>query len=610
MKRTLQHKINSAAQKQFEQIIPDEWAIRNQKENDYGIDYEIEVFNNDLSTGIIFKIQLKGTKNLKILKNNNLSFSIDIDHIKYFIEELNIPTFFIIADIVNNKTYWNNILLDRDLRNSYHKTKINGNKSVTMHIPLNNLLPKDTQLLSLEYGKCMNYLSARYLSDKNNIQFSDIVEHVDFKDGDIINFQNKVDILKIEKISKCINKNDFTTARKYIASLLNSNETNIPTKFQSLLFDEKIELINQTNKQKLSVKDLGIISQPYISKMKELTKYGPKHLKLFSLSLVTTNRLLILSQDEFNLFLNKKINTEDSDVYWLSELYLLRIKLNKEIQTLYRQLNRFINIAFSKEYYSIIPKIVDKFSEAVTIFLVRLKEEELTDISEFYNNDITRNIKNSILISYNYKDTEDIVSLCSRLFIISISQKDDDDNKFEQSHGLITQILDEIITDKEYCLLIKSMVKTSLQLFKDIYSKPPNQVDFTIEEEKEVYIRMAESLGINLNDNNDGISKIINIGIKDLNPERVLKNCLHFYVKLMGGGLPAQWLKLPSAGSKALICTKHGHTICGITLDGLFNLLNNKYCAKCNDCLPHDTKWKWTRQWQQEQDKLYFKKLA
>ena len=42
MERSKQHQIESAASKLFQNVIPNEWVIRDQQQSDYGIDYEID----------------------------------------------------------------------------------------------------------------------------------------------------------------------------------------------------------------------------------------------------------------------------------------------------------------------------------------------------------------------------------------------------------------------------------------------------------------------------------------------------------------------------------------------------------------------------------------
>ncbi|MFC1726488.1 hypothetical protein ACFL4T_12775, partial [candidate division KSB1 bacterium] len=90
-------------------------------------------------------------------------------------------------------------------------------------------------------------------------------------------------------------------------------------------------------------------------------------------------------------------------------------------------------------------------------------------------------------------------------------------------------------------------------------------------------------------------------------PERVLKNCKFLYIKLKGGGLPAQWLKLPTAGFKNVLCLKHNYGMAGLELDNIYNLFFTFNCKKCKDRISHPPNWKWSFKWQQTQDKKYSK---
>ncbi len=63
MKRPRQHIIETISKKAFEEIIPDEWVYR-ELTPDYGIDYQVEIFNNEEATGKSFFVQLKGTDGL------------------------------------------------------------------------------------------------------------------------------------------------------------------------------------------------------------------------------------------------------------------------------------------------------------------------------------------------------------------------------------------------------------------------------------------------------------------------------------------------------------------------------------------------------------------
>jgi len=151
MKRPEQHITDTAAKKIFESTIPNKWVHRSQ-ESDYGIDYEIEMFENNLSTGIIFKIQLKGTKTIDFIDHENkISFSFNIDNIHYYLNEINIPMFIVIVDIENKNVYWHNPLLDETLKTNFNNAKIKSHEHLTVHINPKHKLPDDINKLQYEY---------------------------------------------------------------------------------------------------------------------------------------------------------------------------------------------------------------------------------------------------------------------------------------------------------------------------------------------------------------------------------------------------------------------------------------------------------------------------
>jgi len=59
--RSEQHQTEDASRRAFEALLPEGWVYR-QLSHDYGIDGEVEIFSNGIATGLIFKVQLKGTR--------------------------------------------------------------------------------------------------------------------------------------------------------------------------------------------------------------------------------------------------------------------------------------------------------------------------------------------------------------------------------------------------------------------------------------------------------------------------------------------------------------------------------------------------------------------
>ncbi|MBI3665722.1 MAG: hypothetical protein HY236_05755 [Acidobacteria bacterium] len=116
---------------------------------------------------------------------------------------------------------------------------------------------------------------------------------------------------------------------------------------------------------------------------------------------------------------------------------------------------------------------------------------------------------------------------------------------------------------------------------------------------------MATALGIDLSDPDDRYAQIVRIGIADLDPSRVLKNCQHLFVTLGSRGLLAAWLRLPTAGQKVIHCTLHRYAGMGWTLDGIYRSFKRDYCDKCPDCSPHSPEWAYSEEWQQVENERH-----
>lgn len=75
-KRPREHRIEQESVDKFSLHLPEEWLFRS-KEKDYGLDGEVEIFENDVPTGILFWVQLKATDSKKDTDIFNYDFSIE-----------------------------------------------------------------------------------------------------------------------------------------------------------------------------------------------------------------------------------------------------------------------------------------------------------------------------------------------------------------------------------------------------------------------------------------------------------------------------------------------------------------------------------------------------
>lgn len=86
-KRPREHQLEDLSLNAFNDVIPNNWLFR-PKPKDYGIDGEVEIFDNeDNATGLVFLVQLKAKESLD---DKEPTYDLEIDKIKYY-QSLDLP---------------------------------------------------------------------------------------------------------------------------------------------------------------------------------------------------------------------------------------------------------------------------------------------------------------------------------------------------------------------------------------------------------------------------------------------------------------------------------------------------------------------------------------
>ena len=143
MPRPESHRIDERAKRVFEGSLPDSWVPREQHP-DYRIDYTTEIFNGDQSAGLFWHVQLKGAKKPRRLKASRaVSYSMDVDHLKYYLDKVATPVFLVLVDTTRQEGWW--VFLQQYIESELHadwRTK----SSATIRLPLANSIHDSTTL--------------------------------------------------------------------------------------------------------------------------------------------------------------------------------------------------------------------------------------------------------------------------------------------------------------------------------------------------------------------------------------------------------------------------------------------------------------------------------
>ena len=136
MKRPKAHQIDTEAQRILTSNFSTNCVAREQHP-DYGIDYEIEIFEDDKPTGIWFRIQLKGKESIREV-NDSIAISFETDKIKHYLDKVPFPVFLFVVHVKEEEIYW--IFLQKYVNEilMVENTKWMEQKSVTSRIPKEN----------------------------------------------------------------------------------------------------------------------------------------------------------------------------------------------------------------------------------------------------------------------------------------------------------------------------------------------------------------------------------------------------------------------------------------------------------------------------------------
>src|SRR5258705_12035667 len=107
MKRPDKHLTDSAGKRLLRAALePLGWTL-NETSDDYGIDFDVEVFAGGESTGITFKLQLKSSGGSKYSAAGDfVSQTLGGNQARYLARELKVPSVLVHADVRARRLFW------------------------------------------------------------------------------------------------------------------------------------------------------------------------------------------------------------------------------------------------------------------------------------------------------------------------------------------------------------------------------------------------------------------------------------------------------------------------------------------------------------------------
>jgi hypothetical protein len=598
MKRKKQNIIAEQGENQFKTAKPKAWIYRPQHEEDIGIDGELEVIKNNISTGDIIKIQVKGTEDPKYIDNNSkISMELSASNAHYFCYELKIPVSIIVADLVNGKTYWCFPQLNEDFKRKVKKVMAQNQQNINIHIPVYNILPDAIVAFEERYYQCAVVLNTNNIIQTPPPEFFERISGV--IDYGVVrrDFQNKIDIIKINEIHSFILSNNLVSAYKEIEKIIDNPQTTINTKFAAYVEIESIAG-HRIKRHETTDKEYRETRLSVAGRLKSLTQKGPLQLKYFAALLYKTAQLFDLTKHDYSLFVASKVQRGSIDLLIPNFHHQRKIYVER-LHRKYIHCMRLTRKCYEVGYYYLLPECSIRIIEAMVLFHLRLKLEELMDAAKRYRETIHNITAINCELATSLKQWDKLFALS--LTYIKLVDCNDETEILDAEKLALSQI-NKIPTTEKRDQFLERFKQIKSNFFRPIEPVAPEEA---AKLDIQTFTHLAEAHGIDLDDPEDIIAQTMSFGIKDYNPGRVLKNCQYLYIMLLGGGFVAQLFQLPTAGMKVLHCTRYRYAVQGRSLDMIWEGFERKYCNKCTDRLPHPQDWRWTIEWQQEKDRKF-----
>jgi hypothetical protein len=169
------HDIDSAGERLLREALESLGWVVNAVEKDYGIDFNVQVFDGKSPTGTWFHIQLKSSASSDYSVDRSfISQEITVDHARHYALELREPLLVIHSDVESRRVYWYAPQLDGQLRTVFAQTKA---QSTTFRVPTRQLLPDTAPALLSAVENIHLALATRELTSAPAQSFAENLRH-------------------------------------------------------------------------------------------------------------------------------------------------------------------------------------------------------------------------------------------------------------------------------------------------------------------------------------------------------------------------------------------------------------------------------------------------
>ncbi|MFZ5497273.1 MAG: DUF4365 domain-containing protein [Verrucomicrobiota bacterium] len=596
--------------------------MRSQEDQeDYGIDGEIEVTTSeDKATGLIFKTQLKGTENADYDKDGKLVYSeASVERFTYYVKQVKLPVIFVVCDVAKGTCFWTRVQGEPEVEAALKAATDKKQGTFTLKLSPTRTFEKTDacakQVLEAvaAAGDTITLRAVKVLS-------ADVVGKHLAGDPDAAaaaekKFRLFAGIASLEALSALIRKGDLDGALQKAEALLKNPAEDPALRIQAgVLFAHAYGIMARRDKvtnAHLDAARFRLAVADLLLRIARLPNCDAR-MRLYVRAYARASRMGVTARQMFAVAVSEKVQLQQGETLAGPLTTIERINATNRVTRDFRRIQAIIGQALDRKFYSTVPYLVDDWLETALSFVHALRLAGQKESAAAYTEALWMGVPLSVELAKVMIEPAGaqslLLSLGLRVTGLGINLDGEGEEyikryEAELAKGTPWPGREEIV--RKMRELIAGAVKEAKQ-------KP------TMTELRAHFEEQAAALGVDLSDPDDRIAEVVRIGLEDLDPTRVACRCRHIHLRHGPRGLPAEMLGLPTAGSKSIICLKHGHSMQGLKLDAVYDMFSRTMpwdkdgvrCDKCPDVSPHPAGWTWSEEWAAEQDALFAKLRA
>jgi len=578
------HDIDSAGERLLREAFePLGWVV-NAVQRDYGIDYNVQVFEGKSPTGTWFHVQLKSSASSEYSSDRSfVSQEITVDHARHYAVEMREPVLVIYADVESRRAYWYAPQLDHQLGKvlSYTKAKL-----TTFRIPTRQRLPDTAPELLTSIENIHLVLATREITSASAQSFAENLRHLPNQDKLYKAFQEKNDTLKLRKISELFNERKYSEAKPRAEGIIADRDSTIEAKFWAYTQLEGIDF-SETVQAGTPQSELPKVALKYARALQKLTRSGPKYFKFHSLIARHAAELEILVFENLGIYMALQQHVQKAGHPMMAlRLYARRAAVTQQIVSKYNRCVRLAKYATNYPDRWMLGRAIQRIVRAIAPYFIILAAEGNAESVKAFTRSALQICKVSAWICQETGDGEGVVLAILDSLMTTHSE---DSDAYRWAMQITQAIIDPRLREDALRLIDRA---------KKRWKREPVEGDYRGDTIWQIIQNMATGLGVDISDENSPLVRGLKIAAKDNSPERVLLNCEHLLVSLGAIGPVARQIwrtfNISEAGSKVVHCTLHNFHLEGKEQDAAYREFKRIYCDSCPDQKPRPEGWHYT----------------